>query len=140
MTNWEIFNALLKENNCEIGYQTDDYHSIPFIYRSSDKKSRMDYNNINLHSRYVGMEEEFGTLENYVKLQSICDFKRFYKETIEYIEQMKEAEEWRKNLLAKYQSQKTEDNKTDDKICNITLNLTYSQYKNGGSKWTKMKL
>ena len=91
----------------------------------------MDYNNINLHSRYVGMEEEFGTLENYVKLQSICDFKRFYKETIEYIEQMKEAEEWRNKLVTKLTN--PEDNETDDKICNISLNLTYSQCK-GGSK------
>ena len=133
MTNWEIFNVLLKENNCEIGYQADDYYSIPFIYRNSDKKNRMNYNNINMHSRPIGTGEEYGTLENYVKQQSIYNFKAFYNETVEYIKQIKKAEEWRKNLLAKYQSQKTEDNETDDKICNITLNLTYSQSK-GGSK------
>ena len=140
MTNWEIFNALLKENNCEIDYQADGYYSIPFIYHNSDKKSKMTYNNINMHVRPIGMEEEYGTLENYVNYLSIYSFEAFYNETVEYIKQIKKAEEWRKNLLAKYQSQKTEDNKTDDKICNITLNLTYSQYKNGGSKWTKMKL
>lgn len=129
MTNWEIFNALLKENNCLIDYEGDEYYNYPFIYYNNVKLNKWFVRIIN-HFQVKLASENDESIESHINRLNYLLFKDLYNSTIEAIQSLKEVEEWRNRLIA--------NNKTDDKICNITLNLTYSQSK-GGSKWMKMK-
>lgn len=99
MTNGELFKRLLKENDCEMDYELDMYYSHPYIYLKHNKDIKMADININMHGKYRGMTEEFGTLENYLNLQSCDNFKCFCVDVTYTIEQtkkaIKKAKEWR---------------------------------------------
>jgi hypothetical protein len=127
MTNWEIYIKLLAQNNCLIDHEGDEYYDYPFIYYNNIKQNkwfvRINYSQVQLDA---GKGEK---IESHINQLNYLLFKDLYNSTIEAIQSLKEVEEWRNKLIANQ-----EDNETDDKICNITLNLTYSQYKNGGSK------
>ena len=123
MTNWEIYIKLLAQNNCLIDHEGDEYYDYPFIYYNNIKQNkwfvRINYSQVQLDA---GKGEK---IESHINQLNYLLFKDLYNGTIEAIQSLKEVEEWRNRLIA--------NNKTDDKICNITLNLTYSQSK-GGSK------
>ena len=131
MTNWELYNQLLQKNTCCLDHEGDEYYDFPFIYYNNIKQNRWFMRIINYNQ--VKLDAEKGEkIENYINHLDYLEFKDLYNSTVEAIQSLKEAEEWRNKLVTKLTN--PANNKTDDKICNITLNLTYSQYKNGGSK------
>ena len=136
MTNWEIYIKLLAQNNCLIDHEGDEYYDYPFIYYNNIKQNkwfmRINYSQVQLDA---GKK-----IESHINQLNYLLFKDLYNSTVEAIQSLKEVEEWRNKLVAKLTNPANNENdENDDKICNITLNLTYSQCK-GGSKWTKMKL
>ena len=126
MTNWEIYIKLLAQNNCLIDHEGDEYYDYPFIYYNNVKQNkwfvRINHSQVQLDA---GKDEK---IESHINQLNYLLFKDLYNSTIEAIQSLKEVEEWRNKLIANPANKET-----DDKICNITLNLTYSQSK-GGSK------
>ena len=126
MTNWEIYIKLLAQNNCLIDHEGDEYYDYPFIYYNNVKQNKWF---IRINHSQVQLDAGKGeSIETYINRLSYFGFRNLYYKTITAIQDLKEAEEWRNKLVTN-----SANNKTDDKICNITLNLTYSQCK-GGSK------
>ena len=126
MTNWELYNELLQQNTCCIDHEGDEYYDYPFIYYNNVKQNKW-FMRIN-HSQVQLDAGKGESIETYINRLSYFGFRNLYYKTITAIQDLKEAEEWRNKLVTN-----SANNKTDDKICNITLNLTYSQCK-GGSK------
>ena len=126
MTNWEIYIQLLAQNPCCIDHEGDEYYDYPFIYYNNVKQNKW-FMRIN-HSQVQLDAGKGESIETYINRLSYFGFRNLYYKTITAIQDLKEAEEWRNKLVTN-----SANNKTDDKICNITLNLTYSQCK-GGSK------
>ena len=126
MTNWEIYIQLLAQNTCCIDHEGDEYYDYPFIYYNNVKQNKW-FMRIN-HSQVQLDAGKGESIETYINRLSYFGFRNLYYKTITAIQDLKEAEEWRNKLVTN-----SANNKTDDKICNITLNLTYSQSK-GGSK------
>ena len=130
MTNWEIYIKLLAQNNCLIDHEGDEYYDYPFIYYNNIKQNkwfmRINYSQVQLDA---GKK-----IESHINQLNYLLFKDLYNSTVEAIQSLKEVEEWRNKLVAKLTNPANNENdENDDKICNITLNLTYSQSK-GGSK------
>jgi hypothetical protein len=130
MTNWEIYIKLLAQNNCLIDHEGDEYYDYPFIYYNNIKQNkwfmRINYSQVQLDA---GKK-----IESHINQLNYLLFKDLYNSTVEAIQSLKEVEEWRNKLVAKLTNPANNENdENDDKICNITLNLTYSQCK-GGSK------
>ena len=126
MTNWELYNQLLQKNTCCLDHEGDEYYDYPFIYYNNVKQNKWF---IRINHLKVRLDAGKGEkIETYINFLSYFGFRNLYYKTITAIQDLKEAEEWRNKLVTN-----SANNKTDDKICNITLNLTYSQNK-GGSK------
>jgi len=126
MTNWELYDELLQQNNCFIDHEGDEYYDFPFIYYNNVKQNKWF---VRINHFKVRLDAGKGEkIESHINQLNYLLFKDLYNSTIEAIQSLKEAEEWRNKLVTN-----SANNKTDDKICNITLNLTYSQCK-GGSK------
>ena len=129
MTNWEIYIKLLAQNSCLIDHEEDEYYDYPFIYYNNVKQNKWF---VRINHFKVRLDAGKGeSIESYINYLSYFGFRNLYNSTIEAIQSLKEVEEWRNKLVAKLTNPASE---TDGKQCNITLNLTYSQYKNGGSK------
>ena len=133
MTNWELYNELLQQNTCCIDHEGDEYYDYPFIYYNNIKQNKWFVRIIN-HFQVKLDAEKGEKIESHINQLNYLLFKDLYNSTVEAIQSLKEVEEWRNKLVAKLTNPANNENdENDDKICNITLNLTYSQCK-GGSK------
>ena len=128
MTNWELYNELLQQNTCCIDHEGDEYYDYPFIYYNNIKQNKWFVRIIN-HFQVKLASENDESIESHINRLNYLLFKDLYNGTIEAIQSLKEVEEWRNKLIAN-----PANNETDGKICNITLNMIYSQCKQGDSK------
>ena len=101
LSNWQIFKDLLEKNKCKIAYEGDSFYLRVYIFYNSNMNNRRFFNDLNMHSRFLGMKEDFITFENYVNALSFYDLKILYEDTERYIENLKEIEQWYNDTVNK---------------------------------------